>query len=1044
MIRKLLILAWLACLSGLTEIAAQSLTVSGQVTDDENEALPGVSVLVQGTTTGTVTDIEGQYTINVPDENAVLMFSYIGFTKKEVAVNGQSTLDVTLQPDIQQLSEVVVVGYGETQREDLVSSVASIGGEEINKFKTGNAAFALQGKLPGVRVVQPSGGPGAQPNIYIRGVSSLQGGTNPLIVVDGVPIYSGGLNSINPNDIKSIDVLKDASAAAIYGSKAASGVVLVTTKRGNKNSSQLSVDLNYQVQNLRKPYEMAGTDEYIRLQRLKNPAFFMPAPAAQDTTLNTDWWDAVIREYAPIINTNISYTGGSDKSNYAAALGYFRQDAQTQLGGWQRVTARFNGDFGVTDWLKLGVAFAPRYETWKNYAISDFLGLLGNDPTTPIRRGDLNHIPEDVRSNYDLEWSGWGYPYARISNNPVNYYYQMVRAELQTNRVYGIQSNAYLEIKPLEGLTFTSKIGGNVDNQTTSNFSPKYYLDPQAFSNLVSATSSFRTSYNWVWFNTLGYSKTFADNHNLKVLVGQEAQYIDAYYGSATRYSSQNGNDPLFRSIDVLTSDRSEDEINRQYPGTSGATTDINVREAISSYLGRVEYNYASKYYFTGNIRRDGNSKFGDVYQYAVFPSLSLGWRISEESFLGSPDWLSNLMLKVRWGQRGNSNPIPPTATYDLGRSDWRYSLAGTTVFGYGLWRSGNPNLQWETDVDRSLGLDASFFDGRLSSSLEVFDNRAKNLLLNAPIQPSYGTQYDWGTSQWLNFGELSNRGWEWTLNYQNAVGDLNYSAGLILSRVKSVATRLYGEEAFLDGGGQDYRERERFGVTNRTFEGDIVGAFYGLQVEGIFQNQDEIDNYTGPEGVIQPEAKPGDFKFADLDGNGQINDDDRTIIGNPYPKLTANLNLSLNYKNFDFTADIYGSFGNDVYNTLKRYFIMGEYSSNVIAGTYDNVWREDNPSTENPSPAATAGMFRSSSYYVEDGTFVRARNLVLGYTLPNDLIPGIRGTRVYIGAQNVLTLTNYSGINPEVQSYNQLGNGIDRGQYPIPRTYSVGLNVTL
>ncbi|WP_077923262.1 TonB-dependent receptor [Spirosoma sp. 209] len=1048
MMNKLL-LTGLLCLSAVVTTVAQALTVRGRIIDADRKGIPGVNVLVKGTSRGTTTTADGDFSLQA-DAKDRLVISYLGYATQEVAVNNQTQLEVTLAEDNKMLNEVVVVGYGETKRRDLVSSVASISGQEINEFKTGNAATAIQGKLPGVRVVTPSGGPGAQPTIYIRGVSSLQGGTSPLLVVDGVPIYSGGLNSINPNDIASLDVLKDASAAAIYGAKASGGVIVITTKRGKINSGRLDVDINVQAQQLQRPYQMASSDEYVQFQRLKNPSFFNPPPSGQSLTNNTDWWGAVIRPSSPVYNANISYTGGSNKSTYAATLGYFRQESQAQFGYWQRVNARFNGDFGVTDWLKFGVVFAPRLEDWKNYAVSDFLGLLGTDPTTAVRRGDLNHIPAADRSQYDLEWSGWGYPYARPSNNPVNYYLEMKRAQLGLNRVYGIQSNAYLEIKPAKGFTFTSKVGGNVDTYNYQNFSPKFYLDPQNFTNLVSASSSFNTNYSWSWFNTLGYANTFNGIHNLKALVGQEAQYIDGYYGSATRYSSQGTNDPLFNSIDNLVSDRSPEQINRQYPGTGGGTTDINRREAISSLLGRLEYNYDNKYYFTGNVRRDGNSKFTRANQYALFPSASVGWRLSQEGFLKNNKLVNDLFLKVRWGQRGNSNAIPPTATYDIAKVDWPYAFGGTTVYSTGPWLSGNPNLQWEVDEDFSIGLDATALDNKVSVNLEYFDNNARKLLLNAPIQLSYGTQYGWSNSQWLNAGALRNRGWEATINYGDKKGDFGYNASLIFSHVKTTVRQLYGTLAYLDGGGNDYREGERFGTISRTYAGGILGAFYGYKADGIFRNQEEVDAYRGPDGrPIQSDAKPGDLRFADVNGDGVINSDDRTIIGNPYPDLTANFNLRLSYKRFDLTADMYGVFGQDVFNTVKRYFTLGDYFSNVQAGSYNNVWRPDNQDAPNPNPNATAGNFQSSSYYVEKGSFVRGRNFVFGYNLPDNLIKGIRACRVYVGAQNLFTITNYTGVNPEVQSNSgngttpQLGIGIDHAQYPVSRNLQVGLNLS-
>jgi TonB-dependent starch-binding outer membrane protein SusC len=1042
----------IVCLIGVLLVGstalAQSLTVKGKITDEGGIAMPGVSILIKGTTSGTTSDAEGMYSIEA-SYDATLVFSFIGYKKIEVLVQSQSVINRQLEPDVQELSEVVVVGYGETKKQDLVSSVSSITSKDILQFKTGNAATALQGRLPGVRVLQSSGGPGSQPTIYIRGISSLQGTTQPLLVVDGVPYYNnGGLNSINPSDIERIDVLKDASGAAIYGAKASNGVILITTKHGAKNTNNLEVDINYQLQSLKKPYQMANSREYIDVQRKINPAFWKPAsPTAQDTTVNTDWWGSVIRDSAPLLNANINYTGGNDKNTYSASVGYFKQDAQTQVGGWERVTARVNGDFHVKDWLRLGVTLAPRYETWKNYALNDFLGLLGTDPTTPIR-ANLDHIPSQDQAtyNYDLDWSGWGYPYSRTSNNPTNYYLQMQLDQLRINRAYGVQTNAFIEIKPVKNITFRTLIGANVDNQTNSDFSPKYYLAPNARRNDIAASSSASTQYNWSWTNTIAYTNTFLKKHNVKAIAGQEAQYIDGYYTSATRYANgkTNSNDPKFNFIDAIPSDAT---IVTNYDpsnlGVSGSNTDINRREAISSYFGRLEYNYASKYYLTANVRRDGNSKFPEANQFAVFPSASIAWRITSESFMGGvKGWMDDLMLKVRWGQRGGSN-IPVLAKYNIGLNNWQYPFSGITASGFGLWKSGNPKLKWETNEDFSIGIDGSFFNGHLTTNLEYFNNNVRDLLLNAPTQLSNGNQYDWGTSQWVNFGSLNNSGWEVSLNYNNKSGEFTYSAGVNVSHAISKVTQLYGLNSFIDGQGNTYREYERFGTTNRTYLNEPVGAFYGYEVAGIFQDQNDVLAWTNKSGApLQTNVRPGDFKYVDTNNDGKINGDDRKTLGNPFPQIMLGFNLQLAYKNFDFNADFYGSFGHKIFNTTKRYLLLGDYASNVEAGSINKVWTLENPSTVNPRPGSTT--LGSSSYYIEDGSFLRARVLTIGYTVPVKLLKGIKKIRVYAGAQNLFTITNYSGVNPEVQSYDQLQNGIDRAQYPVPRIYSFGFNLSL
>jgi TonB-linked SusC/RagA family outer membrane protein len=1038
-------LTTLAILIFSVNVLAQH-AIRGTLRSPAGEPVAGATITVKGTTSSTTTDANGQFSINAP-VGSMLTISHVQYTAEEVKVGDQTSLDIQMrQLAVQDLEQAVVVGYGTQKKADIVSSVASISGKELANYKTANAALAMQGQLPGVRVIQNSGNPGAQPNIFIRGVYSALGGTNPLLVVDGAPVYSGYLNSINPDDIERIDVLKDAAAASIYGSNAANGVILITTKRGKSGQNNLTFDIGYQIQSLKKPYTMADPTEYLKVVRLKNPAFVPDVSPARglDTTKNTDWWNEALNKNAPILIASLSYLGGTEKSSYGASFSYTDQQSQAKVGYWKRVTGRFSGDFRINSWLKMGGVLAPRYETWINTP-TDFLGYLSTDPITPERRPPgLAHVPSSLRPLMDEEFSGYTYPFGGAANGPTNYVAGMYIGDLDKNQLYGVQSSGYIEINPVKHVTFKSQLSANVDNSTNSFFRPRFYIDAQSGSLLTQAGTGFTTAYNWVFFNTLTYKNTFATDHNLTVLLGQEAQEIKSYNGGGSRYSNTTDNNELFRFADFIREDLNQTDVraaangNLPYGGINQ-----NTWTKLASYFGRAEYNYASKYYLTASLRRDGNSRFPKSDQYAYFPSVSAGWRISSENFMNSSGWLTNLMVKARYGVRGNYNAINRQSQYNTISTGNLVAMGGVTVFATLPAVQGNPNLKWENDQDAGAGFEALLLKGKLRVEFDYFNNKTKQTLLNLPLIPDQ-TLAD--NSQLLtNVGTISNKGWELTLGYRDAVGKVNYDARMILSQVKSTFDDI-GFNGFLEVGSNDqYREAERFGNLGRIFSGGVVGAFYGYKVIGVFQSQAEIDAYVDKNGAkVMPSAKAGDFKYQDANGDGTITTDDKIYLGNPYPKLTADWSLRLNYSGFDLIADIYGSYGHDVFNTTKRYLVAGDRNSNVIAGSYDQLWKGSGTSTTNPSPNASLLSFNANSWFIEKGSFTRIRNIQLGYTFPTGFVKDIKSLRVYASVQNIATFTSYSGVNPEVQSNSQLYQGVDRAQYPLPRIFAFGVTTGL
>ena len=1040
-------------LSGTVLWAQQAVT--GVVKAGE-APLADATVTVEGRKLSAKTNSAGEFSINAP-AGSTLLFTHVGYAPKKVTVPNNGNMVVQLEQTSEGLGDVVVVGYGTTKKADLISSVGSISGKELTTFKDPNAANSLQGEVPGVRVLSGSNGPGAQPNIYIRGVYTIQGTSQPLLIVDGVPIQSGFFNSINPADIERMDVLKDASAAAIYGAQAASGVIVITTKKGKAGTSNLNVTVNYQSQTLKKPFQMASSAEWLKFQRLSNPSVSIAeTPVNQyDTTQSTDWWNAVINSHSPTTNVGISYTGGSEKAQYAMSLSYTDAHANTKVGDWKRITARFTGDFRINDWLKFGGSIAPRYETWINTPV-DFLGLLGTDPITkPFINPNLQHIPASADPTlYDAQWSAYGTPYGGPGNGtpPPNYVFGMNLATLNPNQLYGIQSSSFMEIQPIKNLTFRTTVGANVDNTTSNFFIPRYYLNPNNFSALTKAGQGFDTKYNWVLSNVLTYKFSVAEKHNFTALVGQEAAEQKEYYGSGQRVSadSSNGNNPLFAYEDYLNMDLTNPAVLAAFGtdpnGNPSPTGGINNAYWVkrSAYFGRLEYNYDSKYYLTANARRDGNSKFPPGNQYAFFPSVSVGWRLSAENFMKSAGWLNNLMLKARWGERGNADAITRSTWYSLVSTSATYPFAGQMSYGTVPTQIGNPNLKWETDKDRGAGLDGTLFNNKLNFEFEYFDNKSSGAILTLPSIPLSAGQPNLPTA---NVASIGNKGWEFSTSYTISLPQqLRIIPRISLSHVKSTYLNLGGVEG-LDVGAQDnYREQERFGMSfTRMYTNGTVGAFYGYKVAGIFKSQAEVNAYTGKNGnLIQPLAKPGDFKYVDVNGDGVINtDSDRTFLGNPYPKLNLDFSLKADFKGFDLLVELYGSYGQKVANTTKRYLITGDRASNVIAGSYNKVWRTDNPNASNPNPA-TGNNYNFSSWYVEDGSFTRIRNLQIGYTLPPLKLNGVKSVRIYVGAQNIATITKYKGFNPEVQSDNQQYQGVDRGQYPVPKSFNAGISLGL
>lgn len=980
---------------------AQDVTVKGKVISSaDNEPMIGATVKVKGTGTGTVTDFDGNYTIKV-DSKSTLVFSMIGYKSVEQAVGNRTTINVSLDDDTNDLNEIVVIGYGVAKKGDLTSSISAIKGEKLEKLSTGNVMNALQGQVNGVQVTG-AGGPGASPRVIIRGVSTING-SDPLYVVDGMPVGTN-INFLNQNDIESMQVLKDASASAIYGTRASNGVVLITTKKGAAGAPKFTASATVGFQTLSKP-DIAGAAEYEKVYnaRYTNDGQVSPFKGGA----STDWWDEVVNKTAIQQNYNLGFSGGNDKLIYSANIGYYRQNSQYKTGYWQKLTARFSMEYNFNKYVKAGIDLTPRYESWDN--TPSLLGaVMGMDPTTPVYRDqsewDSNPYNHYARSNNNQEW------------NPVA---SMNRLDAGADE-YGLLMTPFISVTPIDGLTFRSQFGVNARFNMADSFTPQFYIDNLEQEQRNHADRTYANNVDWNWTNTLTFMKTFNEKHNLNVMAGYTMEKFQYYNLYGTSYNIPS-NVETMRYVSAGTTD----------DDASG----YNSYTSLISYLGRVMYNYAEKYYLTASIRVDGSSKFSEGNKYATFPAVSAAWRISGEEFMKKQNVVNDLKLRLGWGKVGNQNIDNSAYLSSIGTM--RYVLGNQVVVGSQVSGIGNQKLKWETVEDYNIGIDAAFLQSRLRVTADWFRKTSHDMLMKKDNLLLLGYPM-WNGQMWENVGEMRATGWELGLNWQDHFGDFNYGVGVNLSSVKNKAITLNGDYIYTGSHNGDNIIRNE--------AGELISQFYGYTVDGIFQNETEVRSYTNEHGTLmQPNAQPGDFRYKDINYDGKIDENDKSYIGNPFPDLMMGVNLNASYKNWDFLAQFYGTFGNDIYNLNKdRYF--GTDGVNVIAGTYDKAWRPDNTNTNVPRLSvndSNGNHNKPSTFFVEDGSYMRLKLLQIGYTLPKNVLGPKMSARISISAQNLFTITGYSGMDPETAATGSVTQaGIDWTGYPNPRTFLLGVNL--
>ncbi|OON70097.1 hypothetical protein B0919_04975 [Hymenobacter sp. CRA2] len=1022
--------------------------VSGRVLDDKGQPMPGATVVVEGTTLGSATAADGSYFIqNVPAGPHTLIISSVGFSTVRVPITvtaGQPTqvASATLAESTQGLGEVVVVGYGTQSRANVTTAISSVNGTELARQTVAGFDQALQGKVPGVQVTAPSGAPGSGINVQIRGNNSFSLTNSPLYVIDGVPVLPtydrevgvgnqrpNPLNTINPSDIESIDVLKDAAAAAIYGLRASNGVVVITTKRGKAGKPEISFNAYTGVQQLRKKIDLLNANEFA--------AYFNDAQRAAGRDINqanqgfpdlnnlppydTDWQDQIFRQ-AGMQNYQIAARGGSDKTKYYISGGYFNQKGIILNSGFNRYTFKLNLDQQMTDRFRVGTSLNLS-RTQNNNSVRSELGL-GN---SGVIAGALAYIPTvPVRTATGAYSTN---PFLLL-DNPVG---NLLETRNKAN-IYQAIGNVYAELDVLKNLTFRSQASIDFRSQIENQFQTREYPGTAASANRGRSQTGTNQQTIWLIENTLTYNPELGERHHLTLLAGQSAQESDRFTSGANTSNFSNNAVPFLQAGTVISTPYTYQD-----------------QWGLMSFFGRAIYNYDQRYLLTASLRADGSSRFGKGNRFGYFPAVSLGWRVARETFFPQSAAVSDLKLRVSYGAVGNSEigPYDRFPTYTPGAS---YAGAGGIVGGVAPGRVGNADVAWESTYQLNAGIDLGLVKDRLLLTLDAYRKRTDNLLQNVPLPVSTGVN---PLEVIGNVGEIENKGLEFGLTSTNVRSNDNgfnwtTNANISLNRNKVIDLgQLRNEQNQLV-------DREIINSNGYTItrKGEPLGSFYGYVVEGIFQTQDEIRNHavqqTGTNSSNS--TAPGDLKFKDLNGDNVINGSDRTIIGNPNPKFIYGLTNNLSWKGVELSFFFQGSQGNDIYNENRRTIegLNGPYNQTRAVL---NRWTPTNTNTDIPraitgDPNQNASGGRGvSTRFIEDGSYLRLKNVTLAYTLPSSVLQPVHlsNVRLYVTGQNLLTWTNYSGYDPEVSAdpFSATGFGRDLGVYPQARTYTVGINAS-
>lgn len=995
-----------------TQELNQDIKVTGTVRD-KSGPLPGVTIQVKGTYQGTASDADGAFTLSVPDITATLIFSYIGYITQEIPLQGRTKLDVVLIQDAMNLDEVVVVGYGTQRKRDLTGAVSTVNSTDIQKIPVADVEQALQGQVAGVQVTQNYGSPGSGLQIRIRGIGTI-GDSDPLYVIDGVPTKEG-LITLNTSDIESISILKDASAAAIYGARAANGVVLITTKKGQSGVTQVEFNAQYGLQKVSNKLDLLTADEYATImdESLKNdglePVWNNPGLGA-----GTDWQDAIFRN-AAFQKYDLSVTSGTDKTTYLLGIGYYGQDGIVKYSDFKRYNLRFN----------LNSSVSKRFTVGTNVNLSRTSQDLIDTEINGVVRSAIFQPPTIPIYNDDGSYAGPG-ANEGDAQNPLGMADRSDKTSMN-NKLFG---SLYAIYQFTPSIKFKSNVGLNSYSQQIKDFDPTF-SEGNANRLINSLTMQDIDYFDVTWENTLDFSKKVKD-HNFGALIGNTMQ--SSQTSTLTGYREKfSNNEEYLQYLDA---------------GSMNDKARGNLTEwSLLSYFGRLNYDFANKYLLSVNARVDGSSRFGKSNRWGVFPSASAGWRISEESFFSVP-FIDDLKLRASWGQLGNQDIGLYAFSSTLQQAFYTFGNPQTIYVGYYPASDFNPDVKWETTTQLDFGLDMYAFDYKLYFSADYYKKNTSDMLIILPQAATSG----FGSSGYENLGEIENKGWEFQAIWRDKAGEFGYNINANVTTSKNKVLKLGPFSDAITSG-------LFFDMSTRTEVGHAIREFYGYVTDGIFQNQSEVDAANAKAAQLNGEGTvyqsiltaPGDIRFKDLDGDGKITSDDRTFIGNPYPDLFFGLNAGITYKNFDLSMLFQGQFGNEIYNATKFWLTNSGYNYNKGTAILDR-WTGEGTSTTEPrlttlDPNQNA---RGSDRYIEDGSYVRLKNIQLGYTLPEAAAKkiGMKGARVFVSGTNLLTFTNYTGYDPEVGAARAtLGDrtiGFDEVTYPQNKSFILGLNVTL
>ncbi len=983
-------------------IFAQSNIVTGKISGPGSEPISGVSVLVKGTNKGTSTDNNGNFSLSVPNANATLVISSLGYERTEVNLEGRTSITITLATATQQLDQVVVVGYGTTRKRDITGSVASIKGSELAKQPVQTATQALQGKVAGVQIIS-SGDPNALPTVRIRGTGTTLGGQNPLYVVDGV--ITEDIRNINTADIISLDVLKDASATAIYGMRAANGVLIITTKKGRVGKMLINYDGNAGIREVSHLVNLAGPKQYAGYLNEASVYYGNGNPIIDTTKLtnSTDWFDVILRR-AFEQNHNVSISGGSDKINYFLSAGYLSDEGIVVNNKLQRFTLRSNNEYKINNKLKLS--------TLISYSRTNL-----NDVDLGAAYNNAYRAAPYVASKIDGKYGNTSLA-GNVGNPLLNIEKNYIKG--LENRLQGTGSVDY---KPISWLTLRSSIGVDLSFYKNTSYAYKYLNsgpdnvfievggNQQRQNSQLTLTSNDAS--RWIWDNTATAAKTFGA-HSLSLLVGVTSEEIKFNSITGSRRDVPENKDQWFLAAG-----------NSTVGATNNSTGDKSTR---NSFISRLNYSYNDRYLLTATFRADGTSRFASNNRWGYFPSVGAGWNISKESFMQNQKVFNNLKLRGSWGRVGNDQ-IPSSLFIPVAAINLPYFINGQPILGSAFQDIVDPNIKWEITEEYDLGLDFSLLQNRLSGEVDYYNKKTKDALVEVNVPGILG---DPNSKSVTNAATISNKGVELGLNWRDKINkDWSYNLSGNIAWNTNKVINLNGGQALISGGIGGNQ-----GFTTKTDNGQPIGSFFVLQTDGLFQT--DADATAAPK-VYGNSSRAGNLRYIDINKDGNIDDKDRVFLGSYQPKFTYGINGGVSFRAFDLSFGGYGTNGSKIYNGKKA--LRADARDNIETSVAQNRWTVNNTNTN--VPHASLDQLPASDYFIESGNFFRINNLTLGYTLPASLLSKAKfnSLRIYVTSQNLATITNYTGFTPEVQG-GVLNAGIELNSYPTTRTFAVGVNL--